>query len=73
MYDNVSSPAYEYHFSGQATAWFFTASADRTAIYFGSHGTAQSWAKYHALCEQYKNNGFALPEWSAPQNLMRAL
>ena len=57
-----SVPAYEYHISGQATARFFTASGDRTAIYFGSHGTPQSWAKYHALCEQYKNNGFVLPE-----------
>ena len=57
-----SVPAYEYHISGQATARFYTASGARTAIYFGLHGTPQSWAKYHALCEQYKNNGFVLPE-----------
>lgn len=57
-----SLPKYSSHISGQACAWFFTADGERKPIYFGKHGTSESWTRYHALCQQYKENRFTLPE-----------
>ena len=31
-------------------------------VYFGEHGTVESWAKYRSTCKAYRDNGYVLPD-----------
>ena len=52
-----SAPAYQFHVSGNAKVRL--AGKD---FYLGSHGSPESYARYHALLAEYNAYGKRIPE-----------
>ena len=53
----LANPSYRLHVSGQARV-----TLDGNEYYLGTHESPESWAKYHALLQQYHANGMKMPK-----------